>query len=288
MNTEVEYAIGRFMRVRKLSGTFQITDSWITGGTHHKRRRYKLHAVKGTGAILDVTEAFADDMELLPTSPTAETLTLVPDPEEPITHDEHGPLYKRDLDADALRDGRLQRIARPQEHAAPAGHTEPAPEAAQPVADAIRSPEALDYGAYGGELDEYSPGANRADEKPGELRNPFKPVRKFPQRPTYKDLRGIVYNACFKDLEDWSENSYCQLPLGTPLAVVVTHETNGHAIWILTLADRAGVRYANLEIFYPNAPGSAADAIEYAVLLALRQVPIRTEDLEILLLELSA
>jgi hypothetical protein len=282
MNAEVEYAIGRFMRVRKLSGTYQINDSWLVGGARHKRRRYKLYPVKGSGAILDVTEAFADDMDPLP---EAKPLELVPD-EQPITHDAHGPLYKRDLDADALRDGRLQRIAAPQEPDAPAGHAEPAPVAAQPVADAIRSPDGLEPGAFGGELDEYSVGA-RYPEEPGELKNPYKPIRKHPENPTYQDLKCIVYNARFKGLEKLGTNQLAQLEEGTPIAVAVTHETNGHAIWVITTEAADEIRRARLEVFYPHAQGSSADAIEYAVLLALRQVPIRTEDLEILLLELA-
>lgn len=288
MNTEIEYAIGRMMKVRKLAGTFKIFDSWIVGDRIRKRR-YQLLAVEGSGALVKSTEAFADDMEPLPVAQTAETLTLMPDPEEPITHDEHGPLYKRDLDADALRDGRLQRIAQPQEPAAPAGHTEPAPEAVRSAAGPVSGADpgyTLDAGAFGGELDPYSIGANLADE-PGELRNPMKAIRKMPRRPTYRELRGITYNARFKGFEDLSEVQLSKLGDETPIAVVVTHETNGHGIWIITM-DSGQPLYANLEIFYPNAKGSSADATEYAVLLALRQVPIRTEDLEILLLELSA
>lgn len=285
MNAEVEYAIGRFMKVRKLAGTYQIVDSWTVGRGKYQRRRYRLIPVPNTGALLLSTEAFADTMEPLPVGATYDELTLVPDPPAPPFPSDAIPAGLHIPDATA-----------PQEHAAPAGHTEPAPDAARSVADAVRSGPAegftLDAGAFGGELDEYSVGARyeRAAtlEEPGELRNPFKPVRKFPRRPTYKELRGIVYNSYFKGFEDWSEHSLCQLPQGSPIAVVVTHETNGHAIWILTMEDKAGERCANLEIFYPNAPGSSADAIEYAVLLALRQVPVRSEDLEIVLLELAS
>lgn len=264
MNAEIEYAIGRFMKVRKLTGTFQITDSWMVGGARHKRRRYRLHAVKGTGAILDLTEAYATDMDPLPHGATAEELTLAPDP---------APC------ADAL--------PAPQEPDASAGHTEPAPDAAQPAADAISGPDGLDYGAFGGELDEYSIGARYADEKPSELRNPFKPIRNFPENPTYQDLKCIVYNARFKGMEKLGTNQLAQLADGTPIAVALTHETNGHAIWVITTEAGDEVRRAKLEVFYPHAHGSSADAIEYAVLLALRQVPIRSEDLEILLLELG-
>lgn len=285
MNAEVEYAIGRFMKVRKLAGTFQITDSWMVGGTRYKRRRYLLHAVKGTGAILNVTEAFADAMEPLPVGATAEELTLVPDP--PAVNPSRvlgaGP---HPAGCDCYECVDTGRYRGSQEHDAAPGHTEPAPDSAQPVAGAIFGPDGLDAGAFGGELDEYSVGARYADENPGELRNPYKSVRKFPRRPTYKELRGIVYNARFKGLEDKSEVDLSRLPNETPVAVVVTHETNGHGIWIITM-DSGQPYTANLEIFYPSAPGSSADAVEYAVLLALRQVPIRTEDLEILLLELT-
>lgn len=270
MNAEIEYAIGRFMKVRKLSGTFQINDSWITGGTHHKRRRYKLYAVKGTGAILEVTEAFADDMEPLPVAQPVE-LSLAPDP----------------FPSDAIPAGlHIPDATAPQEHEAPAGHTEPAPHSAQPVADAIRSPDALDYGAYGGELDEYSVGARVQGER-GELQNPLKPVRNWPTNPTYQDLRGIVYNARFKGLEKLSSSEIDRMDPGTPIAVAVSHETNGHAIWII-ITEGDDLRRCRLEVFYPNATGSSADALEYAVLLALRQVPVRSDDLEMILLELSA
>lgn len=262
MNAEVEYAIGKFMRVRKLAGTYQINDSWMVGGARHKRRRYKLYPVKGTGAILDVTEAFADDMDPLPVAEPIE-LSLAPDP---AAHDAHA--------------------AQPQEHDEPAGHAEPAPATARPVADAIRSADGLEPGAFGGELDEYSVGARYPDE-PGELKNPYKPIRKFPENPTYQDLKCIVYNARFKGLEKLGTNQLAQFEEGTPIAVAVTHETNGHAIWVITTEAADEIRRARLEVFYPHAQGSSADAIEYAVLLALRQVPIRTEDLEILLLELA-
>lgn len=267
MNAEVEYAIGRFMKVRKLAGTFQVSDSWVIGGTKYKRRRYRLHAVKGTGALVRITEAFADDMDPLPVAATAEELILVSDPDtgesSPVIRAATAPQGTDDVNPGAYD----------------------APEAAQPPADVIRSPEPepLDYGAFGCELDPYSVGANLPDN-PGELRNPFKPVRKFPRRPTYRQLRGIVYSARFKGLEDLNEIELSRLPNETPVAVAVTHETNGHAIWIISM-DSGQAHTANLEIFYPEAKGSTADAIEYAVLLALRQVPIRSEDLEILLLE---
>lgn len=265
MIAEVEYAIGRFMKVRKLSGTFQITDSWMVGGTHHKRRRYRLYAVKGTGAILEMTESFVDDMIPLPLAATAEELTLVPDPDSAPSTDA---------------------LPASQEPAAPAEHTEPAPDAEQPAADAICSSRpAPDGPGSDGPGEEDGPWAEGWAERSGELQNPFKPVRKFPRRPTYKELRGIVYNARFKGLEEKSEIDLSRLPDETPIAVAVTHETNGHAIWIITI-ESGQAHLANLEIFYPNARGSAADALEYAVLLALRQVPIRSEDLEILLLEL--
>jgi hypothetical protein len=267
MNTEVEYAIGNFMRVRKLAGLYQINDSWLVGGARHKRRRYKLYPVKGTGAILDVTEAYGDDLQPAPSPAAPEELSLVPEPQE-LSGDVPG--YSSAM------------LAPDAEHAAP---------------DAIRSPErtftpgqafGLDEGAFGGEPDPYSIGANLPDE-PGELRFPYKPVRKFPGLPTYRELRGIVYNASFKGME---KINHKQLENGTPVAVVVTHETNGHAIWVITIEtpefnqDAERERRARLEVFYPNAPGSSADAIEYAVLLALRQIPIRADDLEILLLQL--
>jgi hypothetical protein len=91
-------------------------------------------------------------------------------------------------------------------------------------------------------------------------------------------------------LEEYTSAELAQLEDGTPMGVVVTHETNGHAIWIITTeADDQGdeLRRATMEIFYPEARGSSADAIEYAVLLALRQVPIRSHELEALLLSLS-
>lgn len=300
MNSEVEYAIGRVMKVRRLAGKFRVIDSWLVGGHHRRRRRYKLAAVEGTGAMLNVTESFAEDMEPAPGEPANE-LTLVLDPDT----GESAPVIRAATAA--------------QEHASPDGQPVPAPAAEHAAPDAIRSRNAspgpgsgcmcglsdfcavhdappaasevtLDAGSFGGELDPYSPGANRPDrlEEPGELQNPFKSVRKLPRRPSYSELRGIVYNARFKGLEDWSNREIEQLNDETPIAVAVTHETNGHAIWVITI-DRSDIdiRRANLEIFYPNATGSSADAIEYAVLLALRQVPIRSDDLETLLLGLS-
>lgn len=289
----VEYEIGRFMRVRKLVGTYQITDSWMVGGAKHQVRRYRLTPVKGTGALLLVTEAYADDMDPIP---TAQTINLIPD--EPLIElgrDEQGPIYKPDLDADALRDGYIRRMQLAQEQPQPV----PAPDAEPGAADAIRSPAGTfthDAGTFGGEPDEYSPGA-QDDEAFGssvgtqemgieKLQSPFKPVRKFPQRPSYQDLKAIVYNARFKGLEELDWNKQVSLPAETPVAVVVTHETNGHAIWVITTGSTNEDRVAYLEQFYPKATGSEAAAIEYAVLLALRQIPIRSEDLEILLLQL--
>ncbi len=254
-NPENQYAIGRKMKVRKLAGVYEIFDSRMVG----KNRRYDLKAVPDTGAALHTTEAWGADMQ------------PAPDP---------APVARPATDAQELR--------------APDGQPAPAPAAEHGTADAIRSPaeritlsadDGLEPGVFGGELDEYSIGA-RYPAEPGELKNPYKPVRKMPENPTYQDLRGIVYNARFKGMENWSSNQLAQLPDGTPIAVVVTHETNGHAIWIVT-TEGDDVRRVRLEVFYPHATGSSADALEYAVLLALRQVPIRTEDLEILLLELS-
>lgn len=270
MNAEVEYAINSFMRVRKLAGLYQINDSWLVGGTYHKRRRYKLYPVKGTGAILDVTEAYGDDLQPAPSPAAPEELTLVTDPDTGDT----API--------------IRAATAPQEHASPAGHAELAPDAEHAAPGAIFGQGGLDAGAFGGELDEYSVGARRAEE-PGELRFPYKPVRKFPGFPTYQELRGIVYNSNFKGMEEVNQR---QLENGTPIAVAVTHETNGHAVWVITAEspkynpDAERERLARLEVFYPHAPGSSADAIEYAVLLALRQIPIRADDLEILLLQL--
>lgn len=272
MNAEVEYAIGSFMKVRQLGGVYQINDSWMVGGTHHRRRRYKLYPVKGTGAILDVTEAYGDDLKPVPRE-APEELSLVPDPDTGDT---------------------IRAATAPQEHVTAIGTDDvnpgayDAPEAEHAAPDAIFGQDGLDAGAFGGELDPYSVGARRAEE-PGELRFPYRPVRKFPGLPTYRELRGIVYNATFKGMEETNPN---QLKNGTPIAVAVTHETNGHAVWVITVEspkynpDAERERLARLEVFYPSAPGSSADAIEYAVLLALRQIPIRSDDLEILLQQL--
>lgn len=265
MIQETEYAINRIMKVRKLCGTYRVKDSRIVGTGKHRRRRYTLSSVEGSGALLSSTEAFADEMDPLPDAAPADELALMPEP-----------------------------ATQPQEHAAPAGHGTPAPEAEPAAPDAIRSrvftPEQAfgidaEPGTFGGELDEYSIGA-RYPSEPGELKNPYKPIRNFPENPTYQSLRGIVYNARFKGLEKFGTNQLAQLEDGTPIAVAVTHETNGHAIWVITTEACDELRRARLEVFYPNATGSSADAIEYAVLLALRQVPIRTEDLETLLLQL--
>lgn len=256
MIQETEYAINRLMKVRKLCGTYRVQDSRIVGTGKHKRRRYTLSSVEGSGALLSSTEAFADEMDPLPDAVPADELALMPEP-----------------------------ATAPQEHAAPAGHGTPAPVAEHAAPGAIFGQDGLDSGAFGGELDEYSIGA-RYPAEPGELKNPYKPVRKFPENPQYSDLKCIVYNARFKGLEKLGTNQLAQLEDGTPIAVAVTHETNGHAIWVITTESMDEIRRARLEVFYPHAQGSSADAIEYAVLLALRQVPIRTEDLETLLLQL--
>lgn len=254
-NPDNQYAVGRKMKVRKLTGIYEIVDSRMTG----RLRRYKLRAVPDTGAALAETEAYGDAMQPAPEPEPAPELSLAPDP-QPATA------------AQELR--------------APDGAAAPAPAAEHGTADAIRSPDALDYGAFGGELDEYSVGA-RVQEERGELQNPLKPVRNWPTNPTYQDLKCIVYNARFKGLEKLTAREISELEDGTPVAVAVTHETNGHCIWVITSVRGDDLRRARLEVFYPHATGSSADAIEYAVLLALRQVPIRTEDLEIMLLELS-
>jgi hypothetical protein len=257
---ENQYAIGRKMKVRKLVGVYEIVDSRMIG----KKRRYTLKPVLGTGCALNETEAYGDAMQPAPEPEPAPVLSLAP-------------------------------ATAAQEHAAPDGQPVPAPAAERSTADAIRSPaeritlsadDGLEPGAFGGELDEYSIGA-RFPNEPGELKNPFKPVRKFPENPAYRDLKCIVYNARFKGMEKWDTSQIEQLPDGTPIAVAVTHETNGHSIWIIVTDTTDDTQRARLEVFYPHAHGSSADAIEYAVLLALRQVPISTEDLEILLLELS-
>jgi hypothetical protein len=254
-NPDNQYAIGRRVKVRKLQGEYRVVDTRMVG----KNRRYELGAIPGTGAALLTTEAWGTDMRAVPDPEPAPELSLAPDP-VPGT--------------DA------------QEHASPAEHTEPAPVAEPAAADAIRSPDTYEPGTFGGELDPYSPGANQT-EKPAELQNPFKPVRKWPQRPSYRELKGIVYNARFKGLEDYSSTQLATLQEGTPIAVIVTNETNGQAIWITVTESADEVRSCYLEQFYPEANGSRADAIEYAVLLALRQVPIRSRDLEALFEDLS-
>lgn len=261
-NPENMFAIGRTMRVRKLSGLYQIVDSRMIG----KNRRYKLRAVPDTGAALPETEAYGDVLQPMPDPAPAPELSLMPDPApsgvcicEPGYADTACPQHgDRELS---------------QEHASPDGQPEPAPVAERAAPDAIRSPDGFDT---------YPPGANRP-----ELQNPFKPIRRFPVKMAYADLKDIVYNARFKGLEDQSSRQLSELPDGTPVAVAVTKELNGNAIWVITTDSRDEIRQAHLEVFYPKAIGSSADALEYAVLLALRQVPIRTEDLEILLLELG-
>lgn len=58
-----EYAIGSFVKVRKLAGVYKVIDSWSVNGRIPGRRRYKLIPAKGSGALLEVTEAFGDDMD---------------------------------------------------------------------------------------------------------------------------------------------------------------------------------------------------------------------------------
>jgi hypothetical protein len=251
MNLQVEnnYENGTRVKVRRLSGVYEISNSWMIG----KYRRYNLVAVPDTGAVLPVTEAYGDVLQLASKPEPAPELTLTPDTE-------------------------------PQD---------PKATEALPVGQASPDAFVLDDGAFGGELDPYSPGAQQPLESEdierrevysgsGELQNPRKLVRRFPINPRYEELRGIIYNARFKGLE----GELPELDPGTPVGVVVTRETNGSGIWIVTMGAGCAGRYCQLEVFYPSAPGAEADALEYAVLLALRQVPIRSEDLETLLLSL--
>lgn len=273
-NPENQFAIRSTMRVRRLSGIYEIIDSRMLG----KLRRYDLRAVPGTGAVTLATEAWGSDMQPVPCTCSGELLNAAC----PV----HGPA-----------------VIAAQKHAHPAGASAPAPDVAQPVAGTVRSPQAspgadsdpsygesLDEGAFGGELDPYSPGANSPDalpEEPGELKAPYKPVRRFPQRTQYEDLGGVVYNARLKGFENHTTRGLSELAPNTPIAIVVTQEANGHAIWII-LSDPDGEFEAALETYYPDQPGSVADSFEYAVLLALRQIPIRTEDLEITLMSPSS
>lgn len=269
-----DFEVGDRVRVRRLQGEYSVEGSRLVG----QHRRYHMKLIPSTGGFLEETDAFSSDMQLVPAPQPAPELALAPDPEPA--------------------------------NSAPQERTDGSPEPAAPAADdgaadAISSPGdtnfALDAGAFGGELDEYSQGAQvdhthdpegpgeedgewaegwkeRAGLKPKKLRG--SPIDSIP----YHKLKDIMYSGRFKGLDDADDEALNELDKNTPVAVVATRERNGSAIWIIVVDGED--RRAMLEVFYPVDAREESRAIEHAVMLALREVPIRTPDLEVLLLQL--
>lgn len=270
-----DFEVGDRVKVRKLQGEFKVTGLRRVGRI---KPRYQMKLIPDTGGYLEETEAFSEDMQLVPVPEPAPELSLAPDP--PAPHSAPQVL--------ALADG------------SPA-----APAAERSAADAISSPGdtnfALDAGAFGGELDEYSPGAQvdhtHDPEGPGEEDGEWaegwkersgltrKKLRAAPADSIpYSKLKDIMYSGRFKGLDDADDEALNGLDKNTPVAVVATRERNGSAIWIIVVDGED--RRAILEAFYPVDAREESRAIEHAVMLALREVPIRTPDLEVLLLQL--
>lgn len=271
-----DFEVGDRVKVRKLQGEFKVTGLRRVGRI---KPRYQMKLIPDTGGYLEETEAFSEDMQLAPRPEPAPELALAPDPPAPDKPAQDQP----DASPDAA-----------------------APAAERSAADAISSPGdtnfALDAGAFGGELDEYSPGAQidhtHDPEGPGEEDGPWadgwekrsgqSPKRKKLRPPTdsifYHQLKDIMYSGRFAILDDADDEALNALDKNTPVGVAATRERNGSAVWIIVADGR--LRKAMLEMFYPTEAHEESRAIEHAVMLALREVPIRTPDLEVLLLQL--
>lgn len=193
---------------------------------------------------------------------------------------------------DAIKDwcsDAMNAATRPQEQTEPV----PAPGSDPAAPDAISSPARV-IGphavcnvpgcTHGAELDEYSDGARTPEPGPGELQNPLHKLRQHPSTQLeYSDLRNVIYQGWFKKTTGFSEQDINDLPDGTPIAVAVTEEANGCAVWVIV--SNHG-KLARLEVFYPKATGCKSGAIEHGVLLALGEIPIFTDELETILLQL--
>lgn len=230
MNAEAntEFNLHQVVKVRRLSGLYEVVESWITGAQRNKKRRYRLKAVPNSGTLVSDTESFGEDMQAV-TPPFAAELELVPDPEAP--------------------------------------NESPAPPAGEFM---------MDEGAFGGDLDEYSPGAQGAREAIVEepLLEGIQVVEARYRIPRYaprdvNELQKIVYQgkvsgtdgAIRPETEDF-----------IPWSVYVTEETNGFIVWVKSI----NIEDARMELeeFYPHSGGTQARdaAVEHGVLLALRQV----------------
>lgn len=274
---------GAHVKVRRLQGVFTVLSSRMVG----KVLRYRLDAVPDTGCILTGTESFAEDMQPVPAPEPAPELSLAPDPPAPHSPPQELALASPDAAAPAA------------ERSAAAAVCELAPGITLTREAGDDENFSLDPGSFGGDLDEYSPGAQDLDHS-GDPEEPFRETSEREMRQIavrkslrytpavsifYHNLKDILYSGKFKGLEGSDDRALDQLEENTPVGVVATRERNGSAVWIVCVESE--LRKARLEAFYPAERGEEGMAIEHAVMLALRQVPIRTNDLEILLLQLG-
>lgn len=287
------FADGSCVKVRRLQGEYRVLSSRLIGG---KIRRYRLDAIPGTGCLLPGTEAFGEDMQRVPDPQAGPELSLAPDPpaanSAPQEHsdaspDPAAPAGERSASAAVCSPGPGITLNRdpdeprdPREWTMPAGETNFSLPAGDEEVDHTHDPELVEFREVFGQ------------PKSPPVPSLVKELRYYPATAmSYRDLKNIIYSSHIRGME---KGPYEELDNDTPVGVAVTRETNGAAVWVITVRDRGEVREAQLEIFYPSdriqdhvmKASCETMAIEYGVLLALRKIPIRRNDLEILLLQL--
>lgn len=272
-----KYKHGESVFVRHLREIYQVESiDWSRGalGAH----RYHLSRVKDNRGALgserkEFTTAYAADLSSVPAAAPAPELSLAPDP---------------------------QPAAAVQDAAQPGPATGAAADAEHGAADAISDPDAgysPSYGVTRGdgpvskEMDHTDDPEERIAREIG-LDGRLCAKRQVRYAPSvsmpYRQLKQIIYSGSFPEMEGRLNSD---LDGVTPVGVVVTKESNGAAVWVI-LCDGDQIKNARQEVFYPteNEPSEVRAenaAIEYGVLLALRKIPITTNDLEIVLLGLS-
>lgn len=248
---------GQTVYVRNLVGVYRVENSWLVSGT--RKRRYRCMGIPSTGAMLDSTDAYGDQLKVaeLPPEPVKEELALV---EEPTKAE----------DPDIA-------IARQQSKCADCGkswgqHHIECPQL-NPPSEPHENTEEIEIVLQEGDVDA------RESLMPRKLR------RFFAQAPLRLDH--ILYEATFKAVGD---RKITDLDVGSPYKVVVTQETNGFALWIGIVEEEGGdvsVEY-QLEIFYPmrRPTETRTAALEHAVLLAHGYERSKLADLDIMLLSI--
>jgi hypothetical protein len=99
-------------------------------------------------------------------------------------------------------------------------------------------------------------------EQPRELYDPLTVIRIRPTRCMVRELTAEIYRS------DLLSPEIQALDYENATGVSVTEELNGYSVWILTL------RGAHFREFFPMDKDALAGAIELAVMIAFRRIPI--------------